>query len=95
MPAPTPALRTEKRTPTKAPTPAPMSKKLKPTLAPRPKKSLSTPKDYRSTKVAGAFDDKYIEHKSEGDEELSIEECYQKIRHYLRDMINDLRASGD
>lgn len=40
-------------------------------------------------KFTGAFDYKYI--KCKGDEQVIIVEYFEKIRPYLRDMINDLK----
>lgn len=34
-------------------------------------------------------------YKSKGDENTSIEQCLEKIRPYLGNMIDDLRASGE
>ena len=45
--------------------------------------------------MADTFDGKYIEYKSKGDEKHSIEQYHQKIRLYLRDMIVNLRTSGE
>ena len=46
-------------------------------------------------KINGTCDDKYIDYKSKGDENTSIEQCLKKIRPYLGNMIDDLRASGE
>ena len=45
-------------------------------------------------KIADAFNDEYVECKSE-DDELTTEEYFAKIRPYLRDKINDLKNSGN
>ena len=87
-----PKPRHEKRTPIYAPKPDPRSKKLTPTLTPRPEKPLSIPTDYKPKKIAGFFDDKYIEYESEGSEALSIEQYLEEIRPYLGNLINDLRT---
>ena len=50
-------------------------------------------KDYKPKKIAGAFNDKYVKYKSEGDEQLSVEEYIQNIGPHLQDKINDLRKS--
>ena len=44
-------------------------------------------KDYKPEKVDDAFDDKYIENKSEGDEKLSIGQ-HLNTRPYLHKMID-------
>ena len=38
-------------------------KKLEPTPTPKPEKPISTTKDYKPKKIAGAFDDNYVEYK--------------------------------
>ena len=45
--------------------------------------------------MADTFDDKYLEYKSKVDEKHSIEQYHQTIRPYLRDMIVNLRTSGE
>lgn len=47
-------------------------------------------KDYKPTNIEGTFDDKYIKHKSEGNEEPTITE-YLENRPYLHDMIDNLK----
>ena len=42
-----------------------------------------------------AFDDKYIEYKSKGDEKLSTAKYLNKIRPYLHDVIYNLKPSGE
>ena len=71
--------------PTPRRTPRPKKLKLMPTL--RPKKPLSIPKDYKPRKIVGTYDNKYIEYKSEGHEQLSIEEQLENITIHLSDMI--------
>ena len=75
--APTPAPTPKKIRPKKGLTPAPRPKKCKTSLTPRLENALR-PKDYKSEKITGVFNDKYIEYKGP----------------YLRDMIDNLRASG-
>lgn len=53
------------------------------------------PKNYKPKTIAGAFDDKYLEQKSEGDEQLPIREQLENITPYLCDMINNLKISAD
>ena len=53
------------------------------------------PKDHISKMIAGASDGNYIEHKSEGDEQISIEEYLQIIRPYVHLVIDNLRASSE
>ena len=43
-------------------------------------------------KIAGAFNDKYVDCKSEGDKKLSIEQLLKKIKPYLDNMIDILKA---
>ena len=47
------------------------------------------PKDYKPKKISGTFGDNYIEYKSEGDEQLTIEQYLGNIRRYLHDMIDN------
>ena len=106
-PTPKPASRPEKRTFMLAPRPASRPKNctlkdsLKPkkrklALTPRPEKPLplNTPKECKPKKIAGTLDDKYIEYKSEGNQQLTIKEHLENIRPYLNDMINDFKKSG-
>ena len=58
-------------------------------------KTDNIPKDCKPKKIAGTFDDQYIEYKSEGYGKLSIEQYLDEIRPYLIDMIDNLRASGE
>ena len=46
---------------------------------------------YKPIKINGAFNDKYIEHQSNGDEDkiLSDKEYINMIRRYLSSIIND------
>ena len=53
------------------------------------------PKDHISKMIAGASDGNYIEHKSEGDEQIWIEEYLQIIRPYVHLVIDNLRASSE
>ena len=76
-PTPKPKPRPKKHILLLAPTPAPTPKKCKTSLTPRLENALR-PKDYKSEKITGVFNDKYIEYKGP----------------YLRDMIDNLRASG-
>ena len=41
--------------------------------------------DYKSTRIAGAFDEECIKYKNEGDDKLSIEYHLQKLRPHLHD----------
>ena len=52
-----------------------------------------TAKDDKVKKIADPFDDKYIEYKSKGDEQLSTKEYLEKFRPYLSDMIYNFRTS--
>ena len=51
------------------------------------------PKDCKPQKNTSALDNKYIEYKSEGDEQLSIEKYIQNIRPYSCGMIHSVRIS--
>ena len=55
------------------------------------------PKDYKTKKISGIFDDKYIKYKNESDEQLiflKILQYLENIRPYLHYLIDDLRTSG-
>ena len=45
-----------------------------------------TTKHYEPGKISSVFNEKYIEYKSKGDENTSIEQYLQKIRPYLGDV---------
>ena len=87
-----PKLGPKKRTPMPAPKPPPRPKNLTPTPIPKPQKLLNIPRDCKPKKIAGSFDDKYIEHESEDSEGLSFKQYLDKIRQYLGDIIHDLRT---
>ena len=103
-PTPKPASRPEKRTYILAPRPAsrPKNCTLKDSLRPKKRKlalisrslPLITPKEYKPKKIAGTLYVKYIEYKSEGNQQLTIKEHLNNIRPYLNDMINDFKKSG-
>ena len=63
------------------------------------KKLINIPqKDvYKPVKISGAFNDNYIEYKSDSDKDksISIKKCLDKIREYLRRVINDKKKSGE
>ena len=63
------------------------------------KKLISIPqKDvYNPIKISGAFNDNYIEYKSnsEKDKSISIKKYLDNIRSYLRRMINHKKKSGE
>ena len=50
-----------------------------------------------TTKVKGAFDDSYVLYESKGDKgtRLSIDEHFDIIRPYLKDMIDDHKSKGE
>ena len=48
------------------------------------KKTLSMPIDLTPKKIAGIFDDKYIEYKSGSDENLTIKKYLENIKPYNR-----------
>ena len=52
---------------------------------------------YKSTKVKSAFDDSYRLYKSKGDKDarLSIDEYFDIIRLYLKDMIDNHKSKGE
>lgn len=50
---------------------------------------------YEQEKNNGAFNDKYIEYNSKGNENTLIEQYLEKIKSYLGKMIDDLRVSGE
>ena len=50
---------------------------------------------YVPEKINSALNDKYIEHKSKGDENISIKQHLEKITSYLCNMTYDLRASSE
>ena len=50
---------------------------------------------YEPEKITGVFSDKYIECKSSGSKNTSIKQYLGKIRPYLGNMIDNLRASGE
>ena len=54
----------------------------------------NTANDYKPKKISRTFDGKYIECKSEGDGQLSINE-YLENRPYLSNIIDNLRISGE
>ena len=51
---------------------------------------------YEPVKVINFWSNNYIEYKSNGDKDriLSVEEFLDKIRPYLRDIINDIKQFG-
>ena len=51
-------------------------------------------KDHKPEKISGPPDDKHNKYKSEGDEQLTIEQYLENIRPHLRDMINHFKKSG-
>ena len=61
-----------------------------------PKKPLppNILKDHKPEKISGPPDDKHNKYKSEGDEQLTIEQYLENIRPHLRDMINHFKKSG-
>ena len=61
--APKSTLKSKPRPKRHTPMPPLKPKKLKPTPTPRPEKLISTTKDYKPKKTAGAFDDNYVEYK--------------------------------
>ena len=52
---------------------------------------------YKPIKIGGAFNDNYVEYKSdsERDKSISIKTYLDKIREHLRKMINDKKKSGE
>lgn len=48
-------------------------------------KQITIHADYKSTRIAGAFDEECIKYKNEGDDKLSIEYHLQKLRPHLHD----------
>ena len=52
-------------------------------------------KDYKPKKITGAYDNKYIEYKSEGNEQLPNKEYIEGIRPYLYDIMHDPRTLGE
>ena len=52
---------------------------------------------YKAIKIGGAFNDNYVEYKSdnERDKSISIKTYLDKIREHLRKMINDKKKSGE
>ena len=50
---------------------------------------------YEPEKINGSFNDKYIEYKSEGNENTSTNQYIEKIRAYLGNMINCPGESGE
>ena len=54
----------------------------------------NTPQDYKPKKIAGTFNDKYIECKSKGNERVSIEQYFKKIKTYLGNITGNIKASG-
>ena len=50
---------------------------------------------YQPEKTNGVFDDKYIEYEGSGGKNTSIEQYLGKIRPYLGNTIDDLRASRE
>ena len=52
---------------------------------------------YKPTEVKSAFDDSYVLYESKGDKNarLSIDEYFDIIRPYLKDMIDDYKAKGE
>ena len=51
------------------------------------------PKDNRQ-KVAGDFNDEYIEYKSGGNEKILIEQYFENIEPHVHDIIDDLKTYG-
>ena len=52
-------------------------------------------RDYNHKIINGAFDDKYAESKSNGSENISIEQHLEKFRPYLVEMINKFKKSDE
>ena len=49
----------------------------------------NTSMNYKPKKIKDAFEDKYVEYKSEKDKTSSMEEYLEKTRQHLRDTIDD------
>ena len=74
-----------------------------PTVLPRPIKHKpfikidefeSIHEDYKTKKIAGAFNDKHIDYKSEGSEKLTIKQYFKKIKPYLGNLIDEFKKFG-
>ena len=52
---------------------------------------------YKPTEVKSAFDDSYVLYESRGDKDakLSLNEYFDKIKSYLKDMIHDYKSKGE
>ena len=50
---------------------------------------------YKSTIVKSGYNNNYIEHRSEGDKLLTVEEYLALIEPYLRELINDHKSKGE
>ena len=50
---------------------------------------------YKPTLVKSGYNDNYIEHRSEGNKILTVEEYLDLIEPYLRELINDYKSKGE
>ena len=45
--------------------------------------TYNIPEDYKPEKIYGVFNDRYFEYKSDGSENASIKQYFEKIRHHI------------
>ena len=70
-------------------------KSIKPKPTPIIDELENSSQNYKPKKISGAFNGKYIECKIDSNEKLSIEKHFKKIKKYVGNIIDNLKASGE